>query len=324
MQPAVSMLDARDAYLAADLMRFGGANKTVLWRAFAQRGMGAGASTNTNADDQPKAAFNSPVEANATVTFKTVGENNVTVPGTIYVGRYEDRSSPIADTNGSTPLGATAKFVGGSYDFVVQADGYGLKRFTKTFNPGQTTTVTFSLNPNWASSAKGAVVTGPGTGQANVIDDSEDTNWTGTGTPVQGKTLTVDLGGGAHTISKVAVSAMLSPGQNRFTALRQFRIQACNGTCTSSAAFTTIFTSPNDAFPGAGPRPVAPDLIIRTFAVTPTTATHLRLVVLTNQCTGGPDFQGDQDNDPANDSDCKSGSASDESVRVAEFEAFSG
>jgi extracellular elastinolytic metalloproteinase len=44
--------------------------------------------------------------------------------------------------------------------------------------------------------------------------------------------------------------------------------------------------------------------------------------VLSNQCTGGPDFQGDQDNDPTNDSDCVSGSTSGESVRVAELEAF--
>ena len=70
------------------------------------------------------------------------------------------------------------------------------------------------------------------------------------------------------------------------------------------------------------PRPVAPDLILRSFNVTPTSVTHLRLVVLENQCTGGPDFQGDQDNDPTNDSDCVNGSTSGESVNVAELEAF--
>src|SRR5205085_7451262 len=44
MQPSVSMLDARDAYLAADLMRYGKSrtknNQRALWRAFAQRGFG--------------------------------------------------------------------------------------------------------------------------------------------------------------------------------------------------------------------------------------------------------------------------------------------
>ena len=35
-----SMLEARDAYLAADLLRFGGANQNELWQAFARRGFG--------------------------------------------------------------------------------------------------------------------------------------------------------------------------------------------------------------------------------------------------------------------------------------------
>ena len=40
-QGATSMLDARDAYLAADLMRFGGANQAAICgRRFAERGMG--------------------------------------------------------------------------------------------------------------------------------------------------------------------------------------------------------------------------------------------------------------------------------------------
>ena len=36
MAPEVSMLDSRDAYLAADRMRFGGANQAELWTAFAR------------------------------------------------------------------------------------------------------------------------------------------------------------------------------------------------------------------------------------------------------------------------------------------------
>ena len=41
LQPsATSMLDARDAFLAADQMRFGGRNQKALWKAFAKNGMG--------------------------------------------------------------------------------------------------------------------------------------------------------------------------------------------------------------------------------------------------------------------------------------------
>ena len=42
-QGDTSMLTARDAYLAADRMRFGGANQAELWTAFAKRGMGESA-----------------------------------------------------------------------------------------------------------------------------------------------------------------------------------------------------------------------------------------------------------------------------------------
>ena len=44
-QGDTSMLTARDAYLAADRMRFGGANQAALWNAFAKRGMGESAAT---------------------------------------------------------------------------------------------------------------------------------------------------------------------------------------------------------------------------------------------------------------------------------------
>lgn len=271
-----------------------------------------------------------PGAANATVTFDAVAadESNAHVNAGVYVGQYEGRATPIADTIASTPLGATAKLVPGTYEFVVQAPGYGLTRSTKTLSAGSTN-VSFPLQTNWASSAKGASASGDGTDLGSLIDDSEGTNWTATGrTPsVAGTKVTVQLGGGAHQVSSVRVSAMIGPGHNRFTALRQFRIDACNastanGNCSLDAGFSPIYTSPADAFPAVRPRPVAPDLILRTFDVTPTTATHLRLVVLTNQCTGGPDFQGDQDSDATNDSDCISGSARDEEVTAAELEAF--
>ena len=81
--------------------------------------------------------------------------------------------------------------------------------------------------------------------------------------------------------------------------------------------------SPGDAFPGDAPRPVAPVLILRSFDIPQTRATHLRLVVKTNQCTGGPQFQGEQDADPFNATDCDTaGPASTRFVRIAEFQAF--
>ena len=52
------MLDSRDAYLAADRMRFGGANQAELWTAFARRGFGEKATSPdpTPEDDGPTSA----------------------------------------------------------------------------------------------------------------------------------------------------------------------------------------------------------------------------------------------------------------------------
>jgi len=73
------------------------------------------------------------------------------------------------------------------------------------------------------------------------------------------------------------------------------------------------------------PRPRAPELIIRSFDVPKTKATHVRFRVLTNQCTGGPDFAGEQDNDSRANTDCATAgpASAAQTVHVAEFQAFS-
>jgi hypothetical protein len=60
---------------------------------------------------------------------------------------------------------------------------------------------------------------------------------------------------------------------------------------------------------------------MRSFAVPATQATHVQLRVVSTQCTGNPRFAGEQDNDPANNTDCAS-SASGDDVRAAEFQVF--
>ena len=58
-------------------------------------------------------------------------------------------------------------------------------------------------------------------------------------------------------------------------------------------------------------------------------ATHLQFVVLNNQCTGNPHYQGEQDNDPQNVTDCRLGSPvgafppRNNEVRAAEVQVFS-
>jgi extracellular elastinolytic metalloproteinase len=121
---------------------------------------------------------------------------------------------------------------------------------------------------------------------------------------VRGSQVTVDLQGGVQRIRRAQVSALLEERMNRFTALRRFRLEVS----TNGATFRPHYTSPADAFPGFNPRPVAPEMILRSFSFPAVNASHVRIVVLDNQCTGNTAFHGDQDSDATSGSDCRLGS----------------
>ena len=383
MPTAPSMLDARDAQLAADVARFNGANQHELWLAFARRGFGEAAfSTNGTGDSiletgqpglndgYPKPDFASPLHDDATVRFEAVAvDQRNPKPVTnarIHVGHYEARVSPIADTNPTTNaspearagfpatnnLDEVASFVPGTYDFVANAPGYGHVRFQLTLTAGESRTVTIPMRTNWASAAQGAVAAGDGNRHQSLIDDTERTNWESTGSPIAGKQVVVDLAGTQpRQIGRIQVSAMLQAAdlvlgstQNRFTAVRSFAIEVCAVSKTAGCAdlknYTPVRTAREnafvDAFPGEGWRPRAPHLILREFELAePVTATHVRFVVLDNQCTGNTAYHGEQDEDPLNYTDCRTpttgspnpppGSlpARDQEVRAAELQVFS-
>ena len=340
MPSAPSMLDARDAYLAADVMRFGGANQKELWGAFARRGMGRTAYSDTSEDTQPVPSFESPKESNGSVTFRAVAleENGAPVKARIIVGQFQARSRHIADTDPATgvdpndPRSAinsdTAKLAPGTYDFIAQAEGYGLMRFTRKITPGSQTLI-IAMPTNHASKAKGAVASGDGLNdinRQNLIDDTEDTNWASLGTmetpnTVEGRRVVVKLAGnGPQTVSRVLVSAINHPyspndaggdfnRQLRLAAMRSFKVLVCTATATNDCSnpdsgYKQIYASPADAFPGGVFRPLVSQLNFRAFDVPPTKATHVQMRVVTNQCTGQPLYQGDQDNDPTLNSDC--------------------
>ena len=342
-----TMLDARNSMLAADMLRFGGANQKEIWAAFAIRGMGqlAAVHANGNADTDPVPDFASPLEKNTDVTFdlRADAPGKPAVVGKVYVGNFEARVTPIADTDPATlnsgvdiNKDATASFTPGKYDFLAVAPGYGFVRFSANIGSNQVKTMQVVMPTNWASAAGGATATGDGTGQAALIDETEATNWSadgraadGTLSGIAGKQVTVDLAGtDPQQISHVEVSAMIGPGQSRFAALRGFEVWACNAAkadCSTDAGYSLVYTSPDDAFPGDAPRPNGPQLIMRDFKIPKTKATHLRLRVLTNQCTGGPGYQGEQDAEPTSATDCDTNVAAASTrrfVRVAEFEAF--
>ena len=90
--------------------------------------------------------------------------------------------------------------------------------------------------------------------------------------------------------------------------------------------FRRIVRSGDDAFPAMPPRPVAPELTLRTWSASETSATHVLFRVLDNQCTGQEAYHGEQDNDPANGTDCRVGGPlppRSNEVRAAELQLFS-
>ncbi|MEO6502216.1 MAG: M36 family metallopeptidase [Jatrophihabitantaceae bacterium] len=348
MQPSTaSMLDARDSYLAADMMRFGGANQAALWTAFAKRGFGKDASTNGTDDTDPKPSFVGLTGSQAgTVNFTLSSADQAGTPkvagAKVYVGPYSAGVTEVATSNASGV--ATFRAEPGTYTITVQRAGFGIQSFTQTVTAGATAARAVALKTNLASAANGATITGDATSVnlTGLIDDSETTNWSDTtAAPVNvtKPSVVVHLARtatGPVMVRTVKVSAFTQQTGGRFDVLRQFAIAVCkesptNPGCLNPVGFTTIYTSPANAFPATLPRPLAPDLLVRQFDVPDTTATHLKLIVLNNQCTGAPEYQGDQDNDLTSDSDCVSGSSTTNplfgpkapTVKAAEIQAFS-
>jgi hypothetical protein len=98
------------------------------------------------------------------------------------------------------------------------------------------------------------------------------------------------------------------------------------GLLAGLAVHDDLHTSPSNAFPSVRPRPRAPELIIRSFDVPMTQASHIRLVVLSTQCTGFAGYAGEQDSDPRANTDCATAgsAAASQTAYVAEFQVFSG
>lgn len=345
-QGATSMLDARDAMIAADRMRFLGSNRKALWDAYASRGMGRGAKTPDADSSDVTPSFASPTGRNGTVTFRAPKG------GKLFVGDYEARATPVADTIKKTRLGRSVRFTPGRYRMLYTSPRRAAKRFTIRVKPGQRRTVRVTAPKNLAALKGGAKVIAASADSRNadfLIDGTEATNWGGvnadgtTNVDEQSPFVTVDLAGSkARRVRHVNVSAMLRPSEggsdplpvlaaadedpdsgSRFTALRKFALERCVRSCGSdSARWKRFFTSAGNAFPGTRPRPVAPDLIMRSFTVPKVKARAVRLVALENQCTGYAGYAGEQDADPTHDTDCKTASDRGTIVHAAELQVW--
>ncbi|TIC84023.1 M36 family metallopeptidase [Nocardioides sp. GY 10127] len=332
-QGATSMLDARDAMIAADRMRFGGRDVDVMWAAFARRGMGVDAATDGGDATSVTGGFAAP-SGNGTIAFEQ-GD----VPGSVYVGTYEARATPFADTLPGTDLGSVQSMTPGTYDLVFVSPRGGFTRLSATVVAGERTVVPLPSRRNLAAAANGASVLAATEGSLNadsLIDGTEDTSWAGVtaeNVDVSNPSVSVDLAGGVRRVKRVQVSALLNPvdsdtdvdqdSGSRFTALRRFAIEVCTTGCAGSGTWRRVYTSDANAFPAVRPRPVAPDQTLREFVLPRRVrAAAVRLVALENQCTGFAGYAGEIDADPLNDTDCSTASDRGTIVHAAELQVY--
>ena len=331
-QGTVSMVDARNAMLAADLLRFGGANQDLLWNGFADRGLGRDAASASSSTTTPTPSFASAYAKNATLRFSPTDEDGRPISGAkVYVGEYTARSRAVADTDATTDLADSFEVVPGERTYTVTAPGKAQTVVTLTAKNNQTRDLRVRMRDNLASTAAGATIDGDGDGIGNIVDGDEGTTGATPANPSAAqKQYTVDLAGGRQTIRRIQVSALGAPSgglaRNRFQNLRQFKVLTCNAkgkvTCADDADYRVTYTSPQDAFPGDVPRPVAPELKMRSFDIPQTAATHVRLEVVANQCQGGEQFAGEQDDDPANATDCASAYSGSSVIATTEFQVM--
>ncbi|WP_322938018.1 M36 family metallopeptidase [Nocardioides bizhenqiangii] len=191
-----SMLDMRDAIIAADEAIYGGAHVDALWRKFADRGFGFYAGSDDGADAAPVADFNVPPPP-GTLKGRIAGtvtdrDGNPLAGAVVRVAGHSEYSD-VTDADGEYQISGV---VAGTWPKVVATlDGYEPESEAVTVVGQQTTDFNPSLRRDWASASGGASIasfTGPdltdiGCGPIQAIDLSQGSGWgsdtTATGDP---------------------------------------------------------------------------------------------------------------------------------------------
>jgi extracellular elastinolytic metalloproteinase len=279
--PDPSFLDMRDAILAADLDRNHGDNTDTIWTVFAHRGAGASAQTATGDDTNPTPAFDHAADSrNGLLVGRVVnGSTGDPVKGAkVIVGEFEARVTPLARTSDTGGFGA--EMTAGSYDLLITAPGVGAQQFRDVAVPaGRTTSLAFTIAPNLTSTAAGAKLVDVSSEDAGLpaeflLDDTAASAWatkksatTYNSGPDQ--RVTVQLAK-PSTIDRLQVSAFKNTTSSRFSALKDFTFQVSS----DGVLWKTVKTG---AFGYQAPRPTAPDLNYRTFALDkPVKASYVR------------------------------------------------
>lgn len=280
--PNPSMVDMRDAILAADTERFGGKHYDVLWSAFASRGLGAEAASDGGNDTDPTPGYNHPTqEKNGLFAGKIINAstNKPVEDVRIIVGEYEARTSAVRKTAEKGAFGVP--MLAGTYDITIQAKGFGSRTLKDVqVAAGNNKALKISLEPNVASSFNGASI-------ANVSSESDsnpvkmaidDTEASVYASELQeegftGAEFVVDLATDQPVeISTVNVSAFKDISKGRFATLKDFTVLSS----VDGENWTEIVDS---EFTAAKPRPASPDLHYKEYELAePVQAKYLKLV----------------------------------------------
>ena len=262
--PLPTMLNMRDAILAADVARTKGANQELLWKVFAGRGMGRSAFAKDATDINPIPGFDHKDPAlngriNGSVVDATSG---AAISGArVFLGLFEARTTPIARTGAdgffSVPVQA------GTYPVTIQARGHGARTFKVTAAAGGTTEREFRMPFNFASQFAGATIkdsSNPsGLGAPELaIDDTASSTWRtdSDADGPAGESFVVDLAGNSPvTIQDIQVTGYMSPGSGRirFETLKEYEIL----TSMDGTNFTSLVKG---GFPFTKVRPRAMDV----------------------------------------------------------------
>ena len=279
--PRPSMVDMRDAILAADVARTKGANQALLWSVFARHGMGKSASSKDGFDVNPVPGFDHPDAArNGILTGRVVdAASGKPIAGAkLIISQFEARISPVkrAASDGSFRIPLQE----GRYPLTVVAPGYGTRTIPLKIQAGETIARDLELALNYASANGGATASSENASTLGApklaIDDTASTAWWSDGAAdgsAAGEAITIDLAGKAPVeLSEIRVSAYPAAGAGFGAALKRYTaLASADGKNFTKIAEGRFRLDPVFA--------KAPDINYRSIRLAkPVKATHIRIV----------------------------------------------